>query len=104
MFRTLGLRHMVVINENFEVEGLLTRECFMDHYVDKKKKNRKYDPSLEDTSFYTVEDPTETELDMHVAMMPSNTTNGSALTDSTPLLSQLEDYGPVNRGPSSGTA
>jgi hypothetical protein len=32
MFRTLGLRHLPVVDEEYRLCGLLTRECFMESY------------------------------------------------------------------------
>lgn len=81
MFRSLGLRHLIVVDENYQLQGLLTRACFMEFY-----KPLRAEPELnetEDGEYTLVDDPRETDLDRRSAPLSS---------DHTPLLGHRAEY------------
>jgi hypothetical protein len=58
MFRTLGLRHLPVVDSNHRLVGIITRECFMDTYK----------PLRSEEGYVNVEPPTPDRLSPHGSM------------------------------------
>ncbi len=43
MFRTLGLRHLPVVNKDFELQGIITRRNFLESHGDHHVKQNKFE-------------------------------------------------------------